>query len=180
LGIKGKGQKGYHIYCPSIHPYHSYLAVSSFYHARVRSKIHAGHKRHDASFHTHMFKSTLLPSSVYTLHYSQSHLPRSLAKLIHLLQSPSTTNLPLLNRNPHQTPLQHPLPINPRMHLPKQPTPIPPRSPQQLRLAARMVRCIRTNIIHLPAQHRPRILSLPARHLLQQRRRDLQVRRVRR
>lgn len=59
---------------------------------------------------------------------------------VQLLQPPHPIPLPLRNQHPHQTLPQHPLPINPRMHLKEQLRPIPPRRPHQLPLPARMKR----------------------------------------
>jgi hypothetical protein len=129
------------------------------------------------SIQTYTSQPFIQPPSIPFITHTKPLSPKFSVHLLHLILR---THLRLLNSNPHQTPFQHPLPINPRMHLPKQLTPIPARRPQQLRLAPRMIRRIRTDIVHLASQHRPSIFPLPTRHLLQQRRRDSQVRRRRR
>jgi hypothetical protein len=152
-------KKGYHIYYPSIYP--SLSSSVFFYHHPAMPCKNLMPRTH------HQQSNALTPLSMPSTPYIQTHTSPSIHVsppcplnpntpsaphiLVHLFQTTLPPHLRLLNRNPHQTPLQHPLPIHPRMHLPKQPRPIPSRRPHQLRLAPRMIRHIRTDIIHFPA-----------------------------
>src|SRR5690349_9723114 len=80
------------------------------------------------------------------------------------------------HKNANQASRQHALIVHPGMYLAKQLGPVPARAPQELRLPAGVERQIGADVVHAPVEHGPGVLALPARHLLEHRGRDAQVR----
>lgn len=156
-----------HIYTTGSGLYRSLLChkcLLSIYHASSRCPMHLQENASTTPFALQGSQSQEVCPHILNSTPSQN-LPSELS--VHLFPFPHTLSFALVNSNTNQTPLQHSLPINPRVHLPKQPCPISARRFQQLRLAARMIRRIRRDIINLASQHRPRIFAFPSSHLFQ-------------
>lgn len=106
------------------------------------------HERRHARYQQTNAKPRFLPIYRYYKHISIQPL------------QPLVISLTLRHHNPNQTALQHVLPIDPRMHLDKQPRAILASPSQQLPLATGMERQIRTDVVHLP------LINTPRRHAL--------------
>lgn len=94
--------------------------------------------------------------------------------LIHLLQR--NLDLILRHRQAHETGLEHAFPIDPRMHVGKEPGAIAAGAAQQLGLAAGVIGQVGGDVVDLGAEHGPGVAALAAIVLLEQRGRHAQVR----